>query len=418
MRNNPNPMWTIKEFAEKFYERWPDKLHFDFSNSKYLGNKESITFYDNRYDRYYTTTVSNLLRTGTCLDEINTISEFKFLSALTSNFPHYKLLENYKGPNTKILAFCEKHNVEFYLNPSAILENHIQCPKCISISRGQGFFKFLRESYPNIGFNEEDYVNSRTPLPCWCKIHPEEKFSLISSRLHSWRENRFGNCEYCTKCREIQYKEGRLNEIKLSIEKRYPNKFDLSKMTMLLPYETADGYHSRLFNIICKDCGNIINNVISNRFLQFGCLECNKLASGSIGETFIDTVLKELNFSFKRQVKVVSDQLRYGMKQTNSVIIDFTLEYKNEIYWIEYDGEQHYIADCLFHETIDDFQFQVDRDKGIENYCKLNNIKLIRIPYSLQKNIRDILIEVFIMEKDPTSLIKLPELNYEWKRNK
>ena len=36
----------------------------------------------------------------------------------------------------------------------------------------------------------------------------------------------------------------------------------------------------------------------------------------------------------------------------------------------------------------------------------------------LQKNIRDILTEVFIMEKDPTSLIKLPELNYEWKRNK
>jgi len=61
---------------------------------------------------------------------------------------------------------------------------------------------------------------------------------------------------------------------------------------------------------------------------------------------------------------------------------------------IEFDGEQHFKPVAYFggdkrHEI------QMKRDKIKNEYCKNNNINLIRIPYTKIKNITQILDNVF-----------------------
>lgn len=58
---------------------------------------------------------------------------------------------------------------------------------------------------------------------------------------------------------------------------------------------------------------------------------------------------------------------------------------------IEYDGEQHYWA--VFGEK--SFQNTLKHDEIKNNYCKENNIPLLRIPYWEKDNI-EVIIDNFI----------------------
>lgn len=57
---------------------------------------------------------------------------------------------------------------------------------------------------------------------------------------------------------------------------------------------------------------------------------------------------------------------------------------KNEILFaFEYDGYQHFNFPNIFHETKQEFDEQVERDKLKDKMCKELGIKLIRIPYTI-----------------------------------
>lgn len=81
-------------------------------------------------------------------------------------------------------------------------------------------------------------------------------------------------------------------------------------------------------------------------------------------------------------------------KDTRSLPFDFYIKSKNIC--IEYDGEQHFIP-IRFNKNItqeemnEKFKSQQYRDKIKTEYCKNNNIKLIRIPYTDFDNIEKIL---------------------------
>jgi hypothetical protein len=58
---------------------------------------------------------------------------------------------------------------------------------------------------------------------------------------------------------------------------------------------------------------------------------------------------------------------------------------------IEYDGLQHYQYVPFFHGDETGFELQKIRDNIKTNYCKDNNIKLLRIPYTEYDNIEQVL---------------------------
>ena len=127
---------------------------------------------------------------------------------------------------------------------------------------------------------------------------------------------------------------------------------------------------------VCQcDCGNIIeietNNLLTGNTQSCGCLK-------SKGELKINTLLNDLNISFKTQYSF--NDCRF--KDTNRMAyFDYAIFNKNNklIALIEYDGIQHYKG---WGYNKDSLQVIQKHDLLKNEYCKRNKIPLIRIPYS------------------------------------
>ena len=123
------------------------------------------------------------------------------------------------------------------------------------------------------------------------------------------------------------------------------------------------------------------------RFFNKGQLcKCFKVYKG---EEEISKILKENNIEFKEQYGFKECRYKYPLK------FDFYLPKYNTC--IEYDGEGHYdlinFGGKDEEELIKMFKEGQKRDEIKNQYCKDNNIKLIRIPYWEFKNIKNILKE-------------------------
>lgn len=121
----------------------------------------------------------------------------------------------------------------------------------------------------------------------------------------------------------------------------------------------------------CKcECGNITTatagDLISGKKVSCGCLK-------SKGERLVSTCLKSMKILFETQ-KSFNDCK--NPKTGHILYFDFYLPDYNCC--IEYDGKQHYI-DNNHWESLKNIQY---RDNIKNQYCKDNNIKLIRIPYT------------------------------------
>lgn len=118
----------------------------------------------------------------------------------------------------------------------------------------------------------------------------------------------------------------------------------------------------------CKcDCGNFkivsSTNLIEHRIQSCGCINY------SIGEQNIENCLKNNNFIYKKQ---------YTFNDLPKKYFDFAVfdNNNNLIKLIEFDGPQHYDKKYNWYS-----EEQVKRDIEKNEYCKINNISLLRIRY-------------------------------------
>ena len=137
----------------------------------------------------------------------------------------------------------------------------------------------------------------------------------------------------------------------------------------------------------CKcDCGTEVDVLITD--LQSGhTTSCG--CSNSKGELVISKILKENNISFEKEKTF--DSCRF--KDTNQLArFDF---YVNNEYLIEYDGIQHFQYSGSGWDTEENFKKTQQRDSYKNQWCKENNIPLIRIPYTQLTNLKlkDLLLE-------------------------
>lgn len=112
-------------------------------------------------------------------------------------------------------------------------------------------------------------------------------------------------------------------------------------------------------------CNSIFNPTLNNFRQGTRCPECTDT---SRGERHTIDALNQLGFQFEKQ-KTFPD-----LKYKRLLKIDFWLEEQNIA--IEYDGDQHFRNDGFFHK-----EENAIRDNLKNEYCKKNNIQLIRIPY-------------------------------------
>ena len=152
------------------------------------------------------------------------------------------------------------------------------------------------------------------------------------------------------------------------------------KLVALYPTEKRYG-SSIIWKCQC-DCGTICEKP-SNSLVSGGVKSCGCLIS--YGEEKIRTMLNEYQILFETQKAY--DTCRFSNGRLAH--FDFLIE---DSYLIEYDGEQHYFG---WSYDIEDLKIQQQRDAYKNQWCKDNNIPLIRIPYTKLDTlcIEDLLLE-------------------------
>lgn len=128
----------------------------------------------------------------------------------------------------------------------------------------------------------------------------------------------------------------------------------------------------------CLNCGKTEvrkkdNDLANGQVISCGCI-------GSFGEKKIENILKQNNIHYEREKAFPGC---YITNQSSPVRYDF---YVNNEYIIEYDGIQHFKITGGW-STEEKFRETQEHDKFKNNWCKENNIPIIRIPYTYLNNL-------------------------------
>ena len=157
------------------------------------------------------------------------------------------------------------------------------------------------------------------------------------------------------------------------------------RLTVLYPTEERSSEGSVVWHCLC-DCGN--TTLVSSKNLHSGNTQsCGCLVSH--GEQKISELLNKHGIPYEPQKKFTSCRFSDTNAQAK---FDFYISEDN--YLIEYDGEQHFYVNGNWN-TEENFQKTQEHDAYKNQWCKENNIPLIRIPYWHLNNlcIEDLLLE-------------------------
>ena len=149
---------------------------------------------------------------------------------------------------------------------------------------------------------------------------------------------------------------------------------NFGKLTALYATEKRSTDGRVIWKCQCS-CGNYID--VDTHALQQGkTSSCGCLKSK--GELAIESLLKQNNISFIQQKTF--DTCRFPDTLYNAYF-DFYVDNK---YLIEFDGEQHFYFKSNPHNwnTEENFKKTKEKDNYKNEWCKINNFPLIRIPYT------------------------------------
>ena len=266
----------------------------------------------------------------------------------------YTVIGNYINSNTKIKIKHNKCGNIWEPRPYNFLAKKSKCPYCA------GNKKLTQEEFLEkvklVDNNEYEVLEEIKNVDTYCKF----KHKTCGTIFQQTPKCFFIGCSRCPVC-----KPGKTNKLnKKVLLKRIKdlgnNEYEL--MSEYIDIDTPVDMKHKLCNTIYKVS---INNFSRGE----RCPVCKKIKSK--GETKIKNYLK------RHHIKFIQEKRFKDCKYKHTLPFDFYLEDLNIC--IEYDGEQHY--NRAFFKDEDDLKIQHIRDNIKNEYCKKNNINLIRIPY-------------------------------------
>lgn len=340
--------------------------YYKYNNVIYINNKTKVVITCPIHGDFEQTPLSHLKGYGCrkCSNDkkrLNNNDVIIRLNNIHNNKYKYPDLVFNKNSD-KINIICPNHG---YFKQ--ILSDHLKghgCPICGG-TKTKNIKEFIKSSniVYNYKYNYKDfkYINNKTKSIIICPIHGSFE------QTPSYHLKGFG----CPKCKTrksniLEY----INKAKIIHNNYYT--YDNSV------YEGSDKY----ITITCPIHGDFKQRA-AGHLQGFGCFKCNK----SKGETKIEKFLIEYNISYEIQ------KYLNGCDNINKLYFDFYLPNHNMC--IEYDGQFHYKN--IFENN--DVNKQKERDIIKNNFCKKNNIKLIRISYKYFNNIEKILKNILITNK-------------------
>lgn len=256
----------------------------------------------------------------------------------------------YVNNKTKIDIKCPIHGI-FSQKPDAHL-NGDGCPKCAGVAKktNEDFF----EDAINVHGYEYDYsdviyANMKTCVKIRCKIH-----GIFEQTPLAHIHGKSG----CPKCAHSFKSDKEAFSKQANIVHDF--KFNYSKVVYINSKTNVE--------IICKEHGSFFSTP-NNHLRGTGCPKC----STSKGEILIENILKKFD------LKYIEQKTFDGCTFKNKLRFDFYLPEYNMC--IEYNGIQHYEPVKRFGGD-ERFEINLVKDNIKDEYCKSNNIKLLKIKYN------------------------------------
>jgi uncharacterized protein YecE (DUF72 family) len=277
----------------------------------------------------------------------------------------------YKNNNSIVKFKCNIDGHKRELTYHSFVYNDNGCPRC------SNRIVYIEEALDNVNRRLKE-INASLREPFVYKTNKSKIKLKCNVDGHKWApkySNLVNNNEGCAKC------AGVLKLTQEEAEKNVLNQCKIMNYELVEPFIYSGTASTKLL-LKCNDCGCIwpvnYNNFLS---IKSGCPRC----AASKGEREIENILKEKNISY------IAEKTFNECKYINCLKFDFYLTEMNKC--IEFDGIQHFESFDFFggEEGLKELQ---KRDKIKNQYCKNNNIDLIRIPYWDFNKIEQILLNV------------------------
>ena len=339
--------------------------------SEYITNKIKVQILHKKCNNVYEVRPDRFIQGDRCpycakVKKYTTETYKNKVSKETNN--EYEFIDTYKNNRTKSKYKHIKCGKEFLMAPNNFNYGH-RCPYCSHPSKKKGIKDLLEEIKLQVGDEytlvSTEYSNNKDKLIFHHNICNNDFISCADNFL-----NRKRRCPYCA-VKERNIKHTLTHE-------QFLSKIDKN---VFKDYEILTKYTKRKdkIKVLHKKCNNIYE-VTADEFLAGNrCPYCKR----SKGEERIENWLKDNNISFETQFKF-SD-----CKYKRPLPFDFKININNNFILLEYDGIQHEKGYYIYNE--EGFNLQKKRDSIKDEYCKKNNLKLVRISYKDYDNIDDIL---------------------------
>lgn len=274
-------------------------------------------------------------------------------------------LVDYKGGRIDVKIICKEHGI-FEQRPSNHIFNKQGCPKCYGNKKNtlQDFVKKSKEIHKDkYDYSLVDYKNNFTKVKIICPNHGVFEQKPINHTIQK---------QGCLKC---SGKNTKTTEEFVSFAKSiHGDLYDYS----LVKYISGN----IKVEIICEKHGVFEQKPDIHTNRRHGCPKCKK----SKGELQIIKTLNENKIQFIQQKEFDN------CKDKNALYYDFYLP--NHNLCIEYDGLQHF-EPIEFWGGVENLEYIKKHDQIKTNYCKDNDIKLIRIKYNRKLSPIDILEKIY-----------------------
>jgi len=263
----------------------------------------------------------------------------------------YSLVE-YKNINTKIEILCNNCCKTFFQTPKCHLRGD-GCPECSKNKKlnNSTFIEKSNKKHNNkYDYSLVEYINNKTKIKIICPEH-----GVFEQTPH---EHLSGHgCCMCGGSKKLS-----INNFIERSNKIHDNKYDYSLVE----------YKNNCTKVkICCPVHGIFEQIPNVHLLGSGCAKCNE----SKGEKQISQILNNLNIEYIRE------HTFKDCKYINLLEFDFYLPEFDCC--VEFDGKQHF--EPVFGE--EELQKTKIRDEIKNNYCRINDIYLLRISY--KDNLKD-----------------------------
>ena len=371
--------WNYQLVKEYFHN-----LGYELLSKEYINCKQKLVFKDQ--DGYlFCGIFDNVIHRQKAPTKISKYSPYTVYNIILwcklNKKPFRLISKKYINRDEKLQWQCLKSecNEIFEMSWSCIQKGY-GCAICAG--RQLGLSNCLATKRPDLVKEWHPTKNGDlTPYDVTCSSH--KKVWWKCEKEHEWMVNIYNrnignNCPYCSGkypskdynlliCNPELCKEWDYNKNAKTPEEYCPNS-------------------GKYAHWECKECGWEWEAVIESRNVGNGCPKCAE----SKGEKQLDIILTQYNiyhdsqYTFNDLIGIGKGLLRFD----SSVFWD---EEKNQLKMlIEYDGIQHFEWQKGM-MTKKEFERLQYHDRLKNEYCKNNNIKLLRIPYWDFDNIEQIL---------------------------